>query len=303
MSTRDNLTQFLDFRTFLVAHAQEQKRRNPHWTFGAWAKRLGLKGTASLTRVLQGNRHPGPHMVESFVRYFAFSEKDAEYFRDLVRLSKLKEDTRLSTLIIEKMGKKFANGSIKYVDEKTFSVISNWYHLPIREMVRLPDFRPDPAWISKHLTFKVGVREVAQAMRTLTELGLVAVDPTGRMTLAEGRLNTGDDVANEAVKRHHEEMLENARAALRVVPVEKREITSQSIAISSQKLSEAKELIRQFQDKFSELMEDETNGDVIYQMQIQFFPLTREVKENDTWERNGAQEPSRTEPGHESTAQ
>ncbi|MCA2960932.1 MAG: TIGR02147 family protein [Silvanigrellales bacterium] len=291
MSTRDNLTQFLDFRTFLVAHAQEQKRRNAHWTFGAWAKRLGLKGTASLTRVIQGNRHPGPQMVESLVRYFTFGEKDAEYFRDLVRLSKLKEDTRLSTLIIEKMGKKFANGNKKYVDEKTFSVISNWYHLPIREMVRLKEFRPDPSWISRNLTFKVGVREVTQALRSLTELGLVAMDNEGRMTLAEGRLNTGDDVANEAVKRHHEEMLENARAALRIVPVEKRQITSQSIAISSNKLSEAKELIRQFQDKFSELMEDEVDGDVIYQMQIQFFPLTREVRNHDTQEQNGIREP------------
>jgi uncharacterized protein (TIGR02147 family) len=217
-------------------------------------------------------------MVESFVRYFAFGDKDAEYFRDLVRLSKIKEDTRLSTLIIEKMGKKFANGAVKFVDEKTFNVISNWYHLPIREMVRLPAFRPDPAWISRNLTFKVGVREVAQALRSLSELGLVALDANGRMTVAEGRLNTGDDVANEAVKRHHEEMLENARAALRMVPVEKREITSQSIAISSAKLAQAKELIRQFQDKFSQLMEDEVGGDVIYQLQMQFFPLTREVR-------------------------
>jgi uncharacterized protein (TIGR02147 family) len=269
MSTQGSLTQYLDYRTFLVAHAQEQKRRSTHWTFGAWSKRLGLKGTASLTRVIQGNRHPGPQMIESLVRYFSFGDKDAEYFRDLVRLS---------ALIMEKMGKKFANGVVKYVDEKTFNVISNWYHLPIREMVRLNDFRPDPLWIARNLMFKVGVREVGQALRTLTDLGLVALDDKGRMTLAQGRLNTGDDVANEAVKRHHEEMLENARAALRMVPVEKREITSQCIAISSEKLPQAKELIRQFQDKFSELMEDDVSCDVIYQMQIQFFPLSREVR-------------------------
>jgi len=220
-------------------------------------------------------------MVESLVRYFTFGEKDAEYFRDLVRLSKLKEDTRLSTLIIEKMGKKFANGAMKFVDEKTFNVISNWYHLPIREMVRMRQFRSDPLWISRNLVFKVGVREVGQALRNLTDLGLVAVGTDGRMALAEGRLNTGDDVANEAVRRHHEEMLENARASLRMVPVDKREITSQCIAISSSKLAQAKELIRQFQDKFSELMEDEADCDVIYQMQIQFFPLTREVSHHE----------------------
>ena len=49
----------------------------------------------------------------------------------------------------------------------------------------------------------------------------------------------------------------------------------------ARELAEAKQLIRQFQDKFSELMEDETDSDVIYQMQIQFFPLTREVRANE----------------------
>jgi uncharacterized protein (TIGR02147 family) len=281
MTTRDNLTQFLDFRTFLMAHAQEQKRRNPHWTYGAWARRLGLKGTASLTRVVQGLRQPGPQMVESFVKYFQFSEKESEYFRDLIRLARAKEDTKLSTLIMEKMGKRFANASKRVVDEKTFNTISNWYYFPIREMLRLPHFKEDVQWIAKQLLFKVNPRDVAQALRTLQDLGFVKRNSEGWLELSEGRLNTGDDVANEAVKRHHEEMLANARTSLRATDVGKREITSQTIAISSQKLAQAKELIRQFQEKFSEIMEDERGGDVIYQMQIQFFPLTREVKSHE----------------------
>ena len=277
MAARENITQYLDYRTFLVAHAQDQRRRYPSWTYGSWAKRLGLSGTASLTRILQGDREPGPKMVVEMVRYFSFSEKEAEYFRDLVRLTKLKRDPKLSSMLMEKMGKKFVNGRVRMIDDKTFNTISNWYYLAVREMVRLNHFSSDPAWIAKNLTFKVTPREVGQAIKTLIDVGLLSQTEEGQLQIAEGRLDTRDDVASEAIKRYHEEMLDNAKQALRCVQVEKRDITAQSIVISSENLSRAKELIRQFQDKFSELIEQES-GDAVYQLQIQFFPLTKEVK-------------------------
>lgn len=281
MSTRENLTQYLDYRTFLVAHAQDQKRRSPKWTYGAWAKRLGLRGTASITRVLQGQRDPGPQMVEELIRYFAFGEREAEYFRDLVRLNKMKRDPKMSSILLEKMGKKNVQGKIRTLDEKTFNTISNWYYLVVREMVRLKHFEPDAGWISRNLNFKATPRDVNQAIRTLVDLGLlVQCEATGALGIAEdGWLNTSDDVVSEAIRRYHEEMLENAKLALRCVPVDQREISGLSIVIPLDKLARAKELIRQFQDKFSEEMET-VRGDAVFQLQLQFFPLTKVQGEN-----------------------
>ena len=271
-----DLVHYLDYRAFLADHAGEQRRKNPHWSFGVWAKKMGLSNTATLTRVLQGDRHPGPQLVDGFVKYFRFSAKDAEHFRDLVRLSKTQKDPKLATLLLEKMGRRFANGKVRTVDEQTFQTISRWYCLPIREMVRQRSFKNDCQWIANRFLFHVDAKETEEALFNLKSLGLVDADPvTHTLKIAEGRLNTGDDIANEAVKRHHEEMLDNAKKALRTVDVAEREITAQTLSFSSQNLSKAKQLIREFQDKFSELMEDSLEGDRVFQMQIQFFPLTK----------------------------
>ena len=273
-----DVSQFLDYRAFLLAHAEEQRKKNAQWSYGAWAKRLGMKQTATLTRILQGQRDPGEKIVQALVCYFKFTPVQADYFRDLVRLSKIKQDTRLTAIIMEKMGRRFGNSNVKIVDEATFTAISNWYYLAIREMIRLKNFREDPIWIAQHLYFHVSPKDVSQAIKVLLNLGLIARNECGELALAEGRLNTGDDISNEAVKRYHEEMLDNAKAALRVVEVEKREITCQTIAVSAKRVQEAKALIREFQDKFSEIIEDNTTADQLYQLQIQFFPLSDKLE-------------------------
>lgn len=270
------LNQFLDYRTFLIAHAQEQKRRNPQWSYGAWAKRLGLGGTATITRIIHGDRHPGPKLVDKLIQYFGFAPREAEYFRDLVQLDKLRSDPKMSTMLMEKLGKKYSNEMKKSVDEKTFQTISNWYFLTIREMVRLVGFKLDPTWISNMLRFKVNARQVTHALQILQELELIRTTPDNRVEQVEGRLDTTNDVASEAIRRYHEEMLDNARNALRNVPPEEREVSSQTLAINSSNLSKAKALIREFQEKFAELLEEE-RGDQVYQFQLQLFPLTHRV--------------------------
>jgi hypothetical protein len=62
--------------------------RSPTFTYGAWATRLGLANTASLTRILAGERQAGDRIVESLIDYFKFNQSEAEYFRLLVRVEK-----------------------------------------------------------------------------------------------------------------------------------------------------------------------------------------------------------------------
>ena len=69
-------------------------------------------------------------------------------------------------------------------------------------------------------------------------------------------------------------MLEHAKAAVRRFSVEEREITSTTLVMSSKQIGIAKELIREFKQKFEQLLEDES-GDRVYQIQIQLFPLTK----------------------------
>lgn len=273
MPSAINIRKFTDYRSFLLAHVQDMKQSKPDWSYGSWAKRLGLKTTSSITKILDGDRDPGPQISEQMVRYFDFKDKDAQYFRDLISLSKLRKNPRLGVLLLEKMSKEHPNSMQRLLDSKTFSVISNWYYLPLREMTRMKSFREDADLIAKQFRFKITAREVTKAIQVMIELGLLSRDSNGTLHVAEGRITTGDDIADEGIKRYHEQMLENAKTAIRETLVDEREFGASSLVIQSRNLPKAKQLIREFKSNFARLMEEE-DGDAVYQIQIQLFPLT-----------------------------
>lgn len=268
------VTKFGDYRAFLIAHAQEKKRSNRRWTMGAWAKRMGLKTTSSLTKVVNGQRNPGPDITNKFIEYFSFSAEEADYFRDLVQLHKVKRDPRLSVVLMEKLQSQTGSNDFVFLDAQTFAVISDWYCYAIREMVQLDQFFEDSDWISRRLRFKVAPRQVRNAIKNLLAVGLLKRNAKGQLELHETRIDTTPDVAGEAVKRYHEQSLENAKLAVRTVEIHKREMTCTTFVTDSRLMPEAKAEIRKFRAKFAKLFE-RPKGDSVYQLHLSYFPLTR----------------------------
>ena len=58
-STMPSVFAFSDFREYLKSYAEARRSGNRKWSYGMWARHLGLSGTASLTMVLNGQRLPG----------------------------------------------------------------------------------------------------------------------------------------------------------------------------------------------------------------------------------------------------
>lgn len=104
--------------------------------------------------------------------------------------------------------------------------------------------------------------------------GLLKRNKEGKLVTSSGLLHTTNDVASEAIKQYHEQMLENAKSALRKVSVEEREFTAEMMTIDKNKLPEIKEFIREFKAKFVRVFEEQ-KGSEAYQFQVQFFPLTK----------------------------
>ncbi|MBI4042791.1 MAG: TIGR02147 family protein [Deltaproteobacteria bacterium] len=277
---------FTDYRSFLLAYADDAKKANPHWTYGIWAKRLGLKDTSSITKIVRGQRHPGPELTDQLIKNLGFDVKRAQYFRDLIHLQKVKKDPRLSLLLLEKMSKNHPQAVSRILDDETFSLISNWYCTAIREMVRLDHFFEDPKWVSRQLHFKVTPTQASRALDLLFKVDLLKRDRNGKLQITDKRFATQNDYASEAIKRYHEAMLDNAKLAIRKIPVERRDFQASVLTMNFDSISEAKELIRQFKDSFCRLLEKE-KGDGTFQIQIQFFPLTKESVEGDRQNKRG----------------
>ena len=89
-ATRPQVLNYSDYRLFLQDSFHYSQKKNPQWSYEAWAHKLELQSNTSLLKIINGQREAGKKIQDKLVEYFGFNDTEAQYFNDLVELSKLK---------------------------------------------------------------------------------------------------------------------------------------------------------------------------------------------------------------------
>lgn len=271
--------EYTDYRSYLIAHFEDRKRANPAWSYQAWAKKLGLKNNTSLLKIIHGKREAGPQITSRLVDYFRFNGTERQYFEDLVRLAKNRKDPALQVAIFERLQRAHPKRSFEIFDDQKFRAVSHWWYYAIRQLAKLETFAGDADQVSRLLLNSPPPREIDSAIRTLTKLELLIKDEkTARLRPSPVGISTHDDVASEALKRFHEEVLALAQRALRTIEVRKRQISGLTLTMSEEDLPRAKEFLRRMEDEFCAQFGDPPAGTrAVYQLELALFPLSKPI--------------------------
>lgn len=238
----------------------------------SFAIRAGIS-VSHLSRVLSGKKDLSEEMALKVASELQMTELEKTHFLDLVSLEKADVHTR--QLLTQRIRSRDATVRRK-IDPEVFKVISDWHYFPIVELTRTKGFRADPQWIARKLG--ISSTEAQVALQRLQAVGILSVNQDGRIFVA-GQLDveTSDDIALEAIQKHHEQMSQKAIAALGHEDVKEREFQSMQIAFRDEDMHKAKLLIREFVDKFESEFKP-LPGENVYQMNVQFFNLTSNSK-------------------------
>jgi uncharacterized protein (TIGR02147 family) len=223
--------------------------------------------------ILQGKRNPGPKLAHAFAKTLELKPTEANYFYDLIGLEKSKRNPHLHCVLLERLQKQSPKKALRFVDRDSFSAIANWYCYAIREMVDLRDFREDLEWIQKRLLFKVTKKEITDAIDSLCRVGLLQRDANGVLRYSDGTVSTSNDLHDEGLKRFHEQVLDNAKLAVRLVSPSQREISGVTFALNKEDIPKAKEILREAYQEILRISA-KMDGEAIFQLETALFPLT-----------------------------
>jgi uncharacterized protein (TIGR02147 family) len=157
------------------------------------------------------------------------------------------------------------------IESARFRVIADWYHYAILGLAEVEGSRFSIKWLEKRLGLPAS--QIEQAVDRLKSLGLIAI-AGGRYRQATPSLTTSRDIRDQAIRRHHEQMLRKAEESLHQVEVAERYLSSITMAIDPNKLEEAKDAITAFRRELSERLGSGKKTRV-YTLAIQLFPLER----------------------------
>jgi len=268
------LFDFTDYKAFLRASQRKHPVLKRAITTEEWAQRLGFKSPRSVAMIIKGQRYPSPGLTEAISADLKLNTARRRYFELLVlREKNMKEGEKIEN-VLQEMDALNHKVPKKVLNDRSFSLISDWQNLVLRQLVETESFQNDAEWISQRLRGKVSAENVQKAIDSMVENGFLEKKADGTLIVpGKESLWTTTDVPSLAIRRHHAQMMQRAVDALVEQDVSNREFASATLLFNTKRLEEAKEAIRDFQESFNKNFGSEAS-ERVYQLSIQFFEHT-----------------------------
>ena len=270
MDHQPDITEYKDYRGFFTDFIIFKKSSNPFWSYGVWAKDLGLTGASTLSMIMSGKRNPSKKLCHIFSDYFGFNEQETDYFINLVSIQKqTKNNPELTELLLEK-------SKINTPDKIEKPLFFDWRAFVIRELTKLEDFQEDINWVRVRLNNKMTSEEIKEVIAKLLDHGALERDANGKLKASSQTILPGNNIKRDDARLFHNEISELSRKSFDI-DINYRALNSSTLSIREENMNQAKEMIRDFQIEFSKILEEDI-ADEVFQLNIQFFPLTQKTK-------------------------
>lgn len=243
-----------------------KKRGNAFYSLRAYARDLGIH-PSTLSQVLLGNRPLPLKNANRVLERLSLNAKERTLFVDSLG----KRHATIDQIPIPGRDERFL------LDEAYFQIIAEWEHYAVLTLFDCAKFEPTLDHISERLHISKTRAEVV--LDNLLQYGLLKRGANGALAKAHPSVRTTEDVASQALRASHRETLEIGKEKLQTVPMDLRDFSSMMVALDLSNLPKAKTVIREFRRKMLELLKTGKRTDV-YQLAIQFYPLTRRKNEN-----------------------
>ncbi len=270
----DSLFAYDDYRRFLRDWYEEKKLANPRFSLRMLAERSGFKARDFLLRVMRGDRNLSQDGADKLSEFFRFPEKQAEYFKALVRFNQAP-----NTLEKERCWRRLCEirkyGVHQKLRQDQFEFYSSWYHSALRSLLPVLELGEDWERMARLLDPPITARQARDSVDLLLRLCLLERDGPGRYTVSHPTLSTGDEIASLAVAGFHKSVLDLARRSIDRHPAACRDVSGVTMSLSRYGFQRIKSELRSFRKKVMAIASEDSGEDMVYQLSLLFIPLTR----------------------------
>ncbi|MBN2037389.1 MAG: TIGR02147 family protein [Chitinispirillaceae bacterium] len=275
-----SIFEFIDYRKFLEAYYREQKEKSSYFSFRYFARRTGINSPSFLRHVIDGKRNLTRPAIEKFSAALKLTTKEATYFRNLVLFNQAKTSAEKQEhyAVLRSMA-----GGVKesVLNADQYDYFAYWYVPVIRELVALRNFGDDYRKLAAMVRPAILPSEAKAAVKLLLRLKLIRKQENGTFCQANSAITADGAVTSLAVRSFTRNMIERSNHALDTVDRSERHISGLTMGISHATFEVIAAEIDAFKDRLKIMVNQDQDGDRVYQMNISLFPVSEDLKGDD----------------------
>ncbi|HLB59307.1 MAG TPA: TIGR02147 family protein [Bdellovibrionota bacterium] len=274
----DQIFSYTNYREFLRDYYTERKSKNGKFSFRVFARLAQFGSPGYLKMIMDGQRNISHGSIYKLVKAMKLPRRESEYFEKLVLFNQ-SQDVDEQKELLDLLDSIRRTKPSALISEYQATIYSKWFYLVVREMVRLADFKEDPAWISERLKRKITPSDAKDAIEKLLECGLLKRTDDGKLVQNERTISWTGEVANLAVRHFHHSMIQQGLDFMKVeTPRDLRDYSGLLVAISTKEdLEFIKESLRNLRLQLNERLSQTKENDEVFTLNLQWFPLTGPV--------------------------
>lgn len=273
--------EFTDHRAYLQAMIAYLKATRPQFSYRYFSRVAGFSSPNFLKLVAEGKRGISVASIGRFARGLGLDDAERAAFETLVLLDQAGDDDERNRYWERLRSAAELRGAAR-IEAAQYDAWTDWWTMPVWELMHHPDFRESPAWIGRHMHPQIARADALKALRTLEALGLAQRDEDGRLRPVQRSVTTGPRVRSLAIRNHHRAMLDLAARSLDTVPVDDRDVTSLTLSLTRERFEEVRRRVAALRRELLALSDEgaPASDAEVFQVCFQVFPLTRKGSSN-----------------------
>ncbi|MGZ3769860.1 MAG: TIGR02147 family protein [Bdellovibrio sp.] len=261
-----------NYRKYIKDYYQFAKGKNKNFSHRLFSRLAGFKSSNFIKLIIDGKSNVSPESAESLAKAMKLGKEESLFFQVLVRFNQAK-DTRERHHLAQELLKFRTYRKIFPLNEALFNYTAKWYLSILRGLVGLPGFKEDPKWLSTLFEPAVTPSEIEKGLEELCLMQLLTRDENGKLIQTFANVASANEVTLSSVAQFHREMMARASESIDRIPREKRDISGITIGMTVETAKKIKTAIQEFRNQIIQIASEDKNGDQIYQLNIQLFPV------------------------------
>ena len=271
------IVEYSDFRQYMLDYYEERKRRSV-FSWREFSKIAGFTSSSYMKVVCDGKSKLSRIGVERTGAAMGLVGFEMEYFRAMVEFGQASTEEKKKAayenmLAIAKVHK------VRVLEGDLFEFYDSWQNPVVRELAPLMP-GATPGEIAKKCYPEISAAEVQQSLNFLTKAGLLKKAGDSSFVQAETSITGTPDATRLALRGMHRQMSKLATPALDL-PVEQRNFSGVTMGVSRESYERIVKVLDECRRQIIAIAADDKTIDQVYRLNLQLFPLTKNVKEGE----------------------
>jgi uncharacterized protein (TIGR02147 family) len=275
-----NIFNYTDYRKFLGDFYLEQKAASPSFSYQKFSLQAGFSSKSFIYNVIKGTKNLSKGSAVSVSEAMKLTKTESSYFENLVSMCQagtFKEKAFFYDQMDSIRPQNSTASSAKRLRQDQYEFFSNWYHVVIRSLIDIYPFKDDYVKLATLIRPNITTVQAKNSVRLLERLGLIEMGDDGFYKVVGNTLTTGPEVVGLAAQKFHLDTMELASRSLKETTKDQRNIFGLTLGISKKTFEKVNCIMIECQNQILQLAANDTESDAVYQLNVQFFPVSKTI--------------------------